>query len=252
MPRHGHSLIRGGGPFAGAVGQTLRRRLHQHAPAFPPAGGGAGTSAPAFEPRANPYDFSGDAIYQQAHAGGVQRLADAEAQSLAARKQLAIDMGDPSLAPDAESAAAASANPFSRAAGLRLRQANEPRALDQSLAKDNLIYSSTAGTRQADLQRSFLADQSQNQSEARSRLGDILSALAGARQDVAEQDVSAQQEAAGRRRDQLGDSPVGQTYALPGLLRRSRPLGGPAGGAVGGAVGQLARRRPAFPRHPRH
>src|SRR3977135_3655286 len=89
----------------GRAHSPLVRHLTQ--PATPPA-----------QPGVNPYDYTTDPGYQRSIGIASRNVGDAEAQALAARKQLAIDQGDPSLAPDAQTAAAASANPFSLMAKL--------------------------------------------------------------------------------------------------------------------------------------
>src|SRR2546423_262222 len=88
-----------------------RPRSHPNKPApaaQPVAGALAGT--------ADPYDASADPTLQRILALGQQRGADAEAEALRLRKQLAIDYGDTDLARslglDESTIAAAAQNPF--------------------------------------------------------------------------------------------------------------------------------------------
>jgi hypothetical protein len=191
------------------IGQRAHSALVQH---LLPPGGGGGAGAPA-SPDVNPYDYSADAGYQRVRAIGQRDVGDAEAQALAARKQLAIDQGDPSLAPDAQTAAAASANPFSIMAGLAKHRAEDPRALTEADNSQNLFYSGAAAKHQSDLVRSLLESETNARAQGRSAASQIDSGLLQARQGAADQTAQAQEEAAGRLRDRLGDLPVGPQHA---------------------------------------
>jgi hypothetical protein len=208
------------------IAQRLRNSpLIQHL--LPP---GAGAPAPG-APAVNPYDYSADPAYQRIRALGQRDVGDAEAQALAARKQLAIDQGDPSLAPDEQTAAAARANPFSIMAGLAKHRAEDPRALIEADNSQNLFYSSTAAKHQSDLVRSLLESETNARAQGRSAASQIGAGLLRARQGAADQLGQAQEEAAGRLRERLGDLPVGAQQVQP--VRRKprhqrRPVAPPA------------------------
>lgn len=232
-------------PLGGHVRSMLVRRLVANrgaVPTGPPLVGAGGGGGGAAGQTVNPYDYSGDATYQRIHGLNERNTASAEATALERRKQLAIEQGDPSLAPDAETAAAASANPFSVMAHLAKRRAEEPRALTEADNSQNLFYSGAAAKHQSDLVRSLLESETNARSDARSRVSAIDADLASARQSAADEDVQAQEEAAARRRDQLGDTPVGYQGIHEGT---------PMGGAGAGAIRRLAHRRIQRPMRPR-
>lgn len=195
------------------------------------------------EQAVNPYDYSADAGYQRVRAIGERDVGNAQADALAQQKQLAIDQGDPSLAPDEQTAAAARANPFSVMAQLAKHRAEDPRALTEADNSQNLFYSGAAAKHQSDLVRSLLQQETDANSSARARMSDIQGGLLQARQSAADQTSQAQEEAAGRLRDRLGDLPVGpQGNAAPGAPARAQSL-----------IHQAVRdhiRRPRRPRQP--
>lgn len=181
------------------------------------------------------YDFSADPILQTIQGQSQQRQAEAEASALAARKQLAIDFGDPSLAPDEATRQAALANPFSRRALFEKQAAEQPKQLTQQLSQQNLGYSSAGAKQQSDLATQLLGEQAAMQGEARGRLSDIDQQRRGTLSGIQDALVQAQQDAAGRLRDRLGDLSVRQPRA-----RRQVTTPGGAGHVRGGRGGRSA------------
>jgi hypothetical protein len=202
------------------------------------AGGGRGrrrssgalAPAPVAQPPAvDPYDFSMDPALQRIQALGQRTIAEAEADALRQRRQLALDYGDEQAARELglseADIAAAKANPFS----VRAKQAREaverPRDLSANLSKANLGYSSAGVGQQMDLSRALLEDQSNAARAFQGATGGISQHLLEARRGVEEGNWQAQQEAAARRQEQMGD----RSYA-------------PAGGGVVGQAQQTVQR----------
>lgn len=164
-------------------------------PAAPPVSAAKPAQAAAAPP-ATLYDYNTDPILQQVQAQTVQQTADAEAGALAARKQLAIQYGDPSIVgDDAATAQAAAQNPYSVYGMLAAQQPKDQLALDESLNKGNLFYSGARINQQHDLLDQYGATRAQKASEEQSalqgidsnRLAAILAAnnsLNGARGDA--------------------------------------------------------------------
>lgn len=213
------------------------------APRRPRARHGQPPPAPAGAPAGvvDPYDTSGDPTLQRILALGQQRKDDAEAEALRLRKQLAIDYGDSELARslglDEETIAAAAQNPFSRIAKMRLNEVNKPRALDEGLG--NLFYSSTGNQRRSDLSSALLEDRANAERDVRGGLSGIENSLLATERDIQSGDISANEDAAQRLRDRLGDLPLGGGAATGGA---------PATGTVASALTRGAMPRPRAPR----
>lgn len=197
------------------AGMLRHAAVAQMQPGGDVGGGGAG-GAPGGQPAVDPYNFDADPVYQRVIAANQRRVQEAQANSLAARKQLAIDSGDESLAPDEATRQAARNNPFSLAAQFAKHAREQPRALTEQDNANNLFYSSAAGQHQSELAQQLLAEQAGNQAQTRGRLSDIESALRGEQQGAESDLLDAQQAAADRRQQQLGDLPVGQTQPAHG------------------------------------
>ena len=199
----------------------------------------------------DPYDFSADPILQRVQALGERRSAEAEAQALAARRELAISSGDESLAPDEETRLAAHNNPFSTAALFARKAAEEPKALVAGLSKQNLGYGSEGAKQQSNLATALLGEQASNQAATRGHLSDINAALLSAQQGVQNDITDAQGAAADRLQTRIGDTPVG--YQGPGSATPIHGVGGIASG-----LGAILRGRPrvraghAAPHLPHH
>jgi hypothetical protein len=179
---------------------------------------GAAAPAPAPQPAVDPYDFSMDPALQRIQALGQRTIAEAEADALRQRRQLALDYGDEQAARELglseADIAAAKANPFS----VRAKQAKEaierPRELSGNLSKANLGYSSAGAGQQADLARSLLENQSNAARAFQAGAGSISQGLLGARRGVEEGNWQAVQDAATRRQEQMGERSYGSASGV--------------------------------------
>ena len=225
----------GGHPARGiarAARAGLRRRV-QHARAFHPAamamvpGGdaGGGGQPPVQPPAVDPYDPSADPTLQRIRAFGAQQLAMAQAAAINARTQENADYGDVQ-------------------AGDTRAQHDQPIALSAQQSRENLGYSSAGAVQQSDLSRALVATAAQHSREHQGRLQGIQDALTGVQQDVASNDIQAQQDAADRLREQLGNLPVGQQQgAGRNVAQHARARTGPAARAMAAAMRRNRGRR---------
>ena len=191
------------------VRQALARGAQQGLPAAPQQLQSQAGQAPTVQGATDPYDFSADPILQRVQALGARRTAEAEAAALAARRQLAIDTGDVSLAPDEETRQQALNNPFSVRAQFEKKAHDQPLQLAGQLSQQNLGYSSAGATQQSNLATSLLGEQASNQATERQALSGIEEALRQAREGAQNDITAAQEDAAARLQQRLGDTPVG-------------------------------------------
>jgi hypothetical protein len=176
---------------------------------------------------ADPYDFSGDPMLQRIRALGQARLQDAEAAAINLRRQAELDYGDVQ-------------------ARLGRERVERPRALTNALNQQNLFYSGEFGRQQSNLARSLLENEAGEQRRYQERLGGIESGLLEARRGYEQSGLEAEEEAAERLRERLGDlsfqQQQGAAPAARGQLGRAlrpvRPVGG------------IYRQRPRRPRPP--
>lgn len=225
-----------------AIRQRARTQLPP--PAAPPA-------QPPQDPQstADPYNYESDPVLQRTRALGQRTIAEAEADALRQRRQLALDYGDAQAARELglseADIAAAKANPFSVRAKQAKAAHDQPMALDENLNKGNLYYSSARGTQQTNLATALLEDQSNAARGFQTSAGGISSDLLAARRGVEEGNWTAEQAAAARRQASVGDL----NYAQP-----AAPHGRTAAHAqrsIGHALGRLRPpRRPASPYQP--
>lgn len=217
------------------VGNRPRPRAGLPRPRIPaswrqqPAAGGV---AQAPEELADPFDFSTDPILQRIQALGNRRRAEAQAAAGAARRQAEADWTDVQ-------------------ARLGREQVERPKALTENLNKGNLFYSSEFGKQQSDLARSLVEEAGAAQSAHQRRLGDIEAGLRDEEEDIESDLIGAQESAADRLRERLGDLPLGGQRRPLGGAPRSRVAGMLQQRAAQGAprmpglsAGGLARRRP--------
>ena len=223
----------------GRARQVVRQRAGQQfaqQQQQPPAGGMAA-------PGADPYSYESDPVLQRTRALGERTIAEAEADALRQRRQLALDYGDEQAARELglseADIAAAKANPFSARAKQAKAAHDQPVALDENLNKGNLFYSSARGTQQQNLSMALLEDQAGAARSFNEGAGGIAQGLLGTRRGVEEGNWAAEQDAAGRRQQQIGDLPYGGN-----ARRRTHPLGGNIGNAIARRVRQ---RRPRVP-----
>lgn len=184
----------------------------------------------------DPYDFSSDPALLRIQALGQRTIAEAEADALRQRRQLALDYGDAQAARELglseADIAAAGANPFSVRAKQAKAAVERPKELSANLSKANLGYSSAGATQQTDLATGLLEDQSNAARDFQGASGGIAQHLLEARRGVEEGNWQAQQDAATRRQEQMGDRsyapagggeaeapPIGQALARHGVRR---------------------------------
>lgn len=173
----------GGAPIGGALGPAKPGggTTVQPEPGGQTAGGGG----------APPY-FS-DPVYQQIVAMANRDVADAQAAATAARKQLVIELGDPSLAGSlglgSLVAAQAQANPFSTLKNLLRGHNQNVQNIDQSANVANLWSSSTRGRQQllegTGYQGNIAGAESSAQQGLAQILNNLLAAQAAARDRIA-------------------------------------------------------------------
>lgn len=198
---------------------------------------------PTPQPGADPYNTSTDPALMRIQAAMQQAQANADAQAIQARNQLAIDYGDPSLAADEGGRSAARANPFSRAATLAKERVDAPRAIDNSDSQSNLFYSSAHGQHQSELARALLGEEASNRTSAQQGLSTIEQGRLGSMSDWQDRLAQAQQDAADRAQQRIGDLPVGGQPDAPG------GGAGHYGGGVAHALRGVGLRAHHVPRH---
>lgn len=207
-------------PRGGPAARALAHAVH-HAPGFqPPAMQQPPAAEQVQQPPVDPYDPSADPTLQRIKAFGANRLAQAQAAAISSRQQAEADYAD------------------TQAADTR-SQHDEPIALSAGQSKANLGYSSTGAQQQSDLSRALVATANQHQRDQQDRLNAIQGTLQGVQEDVAGQDIQAQQDAADRLRERLGDLSVGGAQGGAGNVRGARARTGPAAQAAAA----LARRQ---------
>lgn len=180
---------------------------------------GQGPPALGAPPEVDPYDYSGDPVLQRIKAFGAQRLADAQAAAIRARGVAESDYGDVR-------------------ARLGREQIDRPRALTESLNKGNLFYSSEYGKQQTDLSRNLAENAAAEQRRHQERLAGIDEGVLDVERGIQGESMSAEEAAAERLRERLGDLPVGR--------QGPRPV--PGAGQVRPALASRLRGAPARPR----
>lgn len=213
-PYNPAAYVRGGAPLnvakaTQALGYATATNLKPAAPRPPvqaqqPANAPS-TSSPAQAPTVQQaYDASTDPILQQIRALTGKGRAAAESGAAAARKQLAIQYGDDTLARlfgDDNTATAARNNPFSVAAELARAYKRNDEDIVENYNKRNLFYSGARGkahSREAEdyQRRTFMAE-----SEKQQRLAAIQAELMQQLLGYDREDIEGLQGAYGRASD---------------------------------------------------
>ncbi len=193
-------------------------------PQAPGAPGAPGAPAAPAAPAVDPYDYSADPILQQIKALGAQRMADAQAAAIRARATETSDYGDVQ-------------------ARLGREQVEKPRELTENLNKGNLFYSSEFGKQQTSLSRALAENAAGEQRRHQERLAGIDQGVLGVEREVQGEGISAEEAAAERLRERLGDTqygiPTGGHKPIPGI-----------GGGVKSALAKRLRGKPA-PQRPK-
>jgi hypothetical protein len=156
------------------------------------------------QPVVDPYDFSADPMLQRIRASLQARLQDAEAAAIRLRSEAELDYGDIQQK-------------------LGRERIEKPRALSNALNEQNLFYSGAFGKQQTDLARSLLETEAGAHRTHTGRLGEIETGLLGARRSHEEGSAEAEEEAAERLRERLGDLPMTPSPVSP----LARSLAGP-------------------------
>lgn len=181
-------------------------------------------------PEVDPYDYTTDPVLQRIKAFGAQRLADAQAAAIRARQVAQSDYGDVQ-------------------ARLGREQIERPRALTESLNKSNLFYSTEYGKQQTGLARTLAENAADEQRRHQERLAGIDQGVLDVERGVQGESMSAEEAAAERLRERLGDLPVGrqERRPMPGAGQVRPALAARLGG-LGGAPRPRPRSRPRPPR----
>lgn len=185
-----------------------------------PGGGGGGLGAP----EADPYDYSADPLLQRMRAFGAQRLAEAQAAAIRARQVAESDYGNVQ-------------------ARLGRERVERPKALTESLNKGNLFYSSEFGKQQTDLSRVLAESAAEEQRRHQERLTGIEQGVLDVGREVEGENMSAEEAAAARLQERLGD----QQFQQP----QPRPVAGPVARALRGRTQGFRPGRPAPRPRPR-
>jgi len=180
--------------------QPIQHGGYQQKPGTPAVG------APGQPPEANPYDYSADPILQRIQALGESRFADAQAEAIRLRREAELDYGEVQQR-------------------LGRERVEKPRALTENLNQSGLFYSSHFGQEQSNLARSLLENEGVEQRKYQGRLSGIESGLLAARRSADEAGMDAEEEAAARLRERLGDLSLGRPTApaVSGIRRAVRP-----------------------------
>ena len=179
--------------------RALRAQVRARPKPMPHAGPGAAAPAPV----PDPFDYSADPILQRIRALGQQRGADAEASATRLRQEAELDFSD-------------AQNRLGR------DEVEQPKRLTENLNRSNLFYSSEFGKQQGNLATGLLENRAAAGRRHNERLGGIESGLLGARRGIADDDIEAEEGAAGRLRDMLGDLPMQRPQRQPRPQRPQR------------------------------
>ena len=162
-------------------------------------GGGAGGDGGGSGGGPSPFDFSSDPILQQIMAEAQRQMAEAQANALAKREQLAVAYGDASgLGLDKSYETAAANNPFSVIHNAKRSYDQGVVSLEDALNKDNLFYSGARGTKLGEAATGFQRTNYGNQQRFRGSLQDVQSTLAQALQSARYMEMSGQEGAYAR------------------------------------------------------
>lgn len=167
----------------------------------PPSTSTPPTAAPAPAPAAAPgsYDYSGDPILQAIRAQAGMDRTSAQAASDAARKQIAILLGDASgIIDDQGTAEAAKGNAFSTLARLASGYKDTTHGIDESANKANLFYSGHRGKWLGDALRNYEGQQYDARTAAQAQLGTVNQTLADALRTARQNEIQGEQDAYGR------------------------------------------------------
>lgn len=188
-------------------------------PRYPPGGGpggGGGGGGNGGGGSTDPY--ADDPVYQQIVAMQNNNVAQAQASATAARKQLAIELGDPALAMKLglgqNIADTAQANPFSTLKNLLRGHNSNVTGIDQGTNHANLFYSSTRAHDLQGEQTGYQGNISGAEGNAQRQLAQIAAALLAAEQAAAAARAAAAGEAYDRRKNQPGDPGALALYQL--------------------------------------
>ena len=165
-------------------------------------GGGSTGTGGSSDPYAN------DPIYQQLVGIANENESDARGAAEAARKQLVINLGDPSLAKtlglDPSVGATAQANPYSILQTLTRGHNANVQGVDQGTNKANLYYSSTRGRDLQNEQTGYQGNKASAYGAAQNQLTSIAAALLAA---IRQAEADKQNAAAGAYGRHITDVP---------------------------------------------
>lgn len=181
------------------------------------------------------FDYHTDPILQQINAVGLSTRENADANTLAAKKQIALRYGDPSLANqlgDTATADAAASNPYGAYQDLAKQNKTDAHNLDENLNSQNLYFSGARIKQQGDLADQYGKANAGLAANEQDALGATDAARLSAYSAADAADSAAAQDAAARALQEALLNQPAPSFDLAGLLG-----GGTGAGTVSTASG---------------
>jgi hypothetical protein len=201
-------------------------------------------TAPAAPPTSSLYDATTDPIYQKIQQLGQSQVGQAVAGGDALRKQILIQLGDPTYAAsqqfgdpnaptygDATTTAAAAANPYSTLAGLANTHTQNNANIDTAANKAGLYYSSTHANQLGDENQNYNQGIVNADNAAGSQLSGIVGQILAAQNNAQSANIGA----AGTATDNAISTALAQGYTVTYDPTTGEPVFTPPGGTGSGA-----------------